>query len=310
MKRGIVLGVVLVALAAPPNCAWAIGEFYENRAEGWFWYRLDSSPLELQTQPNQPELSARQVSPISPETQPLSAAWFRENFPKYKDAAIDNPTPANIAAYLYLQRVMMDKANRFSDSVQQVVVTDPYLDEVTRRPIATFAANEVNRETGRLREDQLRLVARRAGIFFFFRSDCRYCDLQAPVLARLADAYGFEIYPISLDGRPMPNGLFRQFRVDQGQARKLGVVSTPAMFLAQPPDKFIQIAQGAVSMEELVSRILMVAVQAGWLDEKDYQQTRPLTAQTTFYGAQLPGGDFPNPEDLVEYLRNAVRSAP
>lgn len=310
MKRGIVLGVVLVALAAPRSCAWAIGEFYENRAEGWFWYRLDLSPPELQTQPNHTELSARQVSPIIAETPPLSAAWFRENFPKYKDAAIDNPTPANIAAYLYLQRVMMDKANRFSDNVQQVVVTDPYLDEVTRRPIATFAANEMNRETGRLREDQLRLVARRAGIFFFFLSDCRYCDLQAPVLARLADAYGFEIYPISLDGRPMPNGLFRQFRVDQGQARKLGVVSTPAMFLAQPPDKFIQIAQGSVSMEELVSRILMVAVQAGWLDEKDYQQTRPFTAQATFDGAQLTGGDFRNPEDIVEYLRNAVRSAP
>ncbi len=302
--------IVLVFIIATDR-SWAIGEFYENRAEGWFWYRQDSLGLEgaAPKQTDRPESQPQSFSPPAPDVLPLSAAWFRENFSKYKDAAIDNPTASNIAAYLYLQRVMLDKANRFTDNVQRHVVTDPYLDEVTRRPIATFAANEVNKETGRLREEYLRLIAQKAGIFFFFQSDCRYCHLQAPVLARLADTYGFEVYPISLDGRPMSNGLFQKFQIDQGQARQLGVVSTPAMFLAHPPDKFIPIAQGAVSMDELVNRVLMTAVQAGWLDEKDYQQTRPLTTQAMLDDTHLPANAVTDPDRLVEFLRNRLRSA-
>ncbi len=129
------------------------------------------------------------------------------------------------------------------------------------------------------------------------------------MLARLADMYGFEIYPISLDGRPMPNGLFQQFQIDQGQARQLGVVNTPAMFLAHPPDKFIQIAQGAVSMDELVNRIVMVAVQAGWLDQRDYEQTRPFATQAMFNDTHAPADAFGDPDGLVDYLRNTLRSA-
>lgn len=304
MKRSVIL-IPLLVVQVWMGRALALNEFYAGRAEGWFWYRQDPEALETIV-PEQVDTVGDFASWPAPPV-PLSAAWFRENFPKFRDTAIDNPTQENISAYLYLQRVMLDKSSRFSDSVQQAVITDPYLDEVTRRPLATFAANEMNREAGQAREAQLSAVARRAGIFFFFRSDCRFCDIQAPILARLADRYGFEIFPISLDGEPMPNGLFQDFRTDQGQARELGVISTPAMFLAHPPDKFIQIAQGAVSMDELVNRILLVAMQAGWLEQRDYAETRPMTAVATFDGGQLPAEAVLDREKLVEYLRERVR---
>ena len=66
----------------------------------------------------------------------------------YRDKAIDNPSPENVAAYYYLQRVMMDKAQRFTDMARRVVMSDPLLDENQRRPIATFAANEANYQAG------------------------------------------------------------------------------------------------------------------------------------------------------------------
>ena len=66
----------------------------------------------------------------------------------YRDKAIDNPSPENVAAYYYLQRVMMDKAQRFTDMARRVVMSDPLLDENPRRPIATFAANEANYQAG------------------------------------------------------------------------------------------------------------------------------------------------------------------
>lgn len=306
-RRAVLVVAVLVAPTLAVR-AWAVSDFYEKRSEGWFWYQQEPETSEVTARepvdaPADP--ASEESFPVPPA--PLSAAWFRENFPKFRDAAIDDPTPENVAAYLYLQRVMLDKSSRFSDLVQQAVITDPYLDEVTRRPLATFAANEMNREAGQARDTQLRAVAKRAGIFFFFQSDCRFCDIQAPILASLADRYGFEIFPISLDGRPMPNGLFQNYRVDQGQARDLGVISTPAMFLAHPPDKTIQIAQGAISTDELVHRILLVALQAGWLDLREYEQTRSVSARATFDGARLPAEAVSDPQKLIEYLRQSVR---
>lgn len=289
---------------------WVVGEFYERRAEGWFWYQQDPLAAETTTAEQRDDSADIEPTKQSAMLVPLSAAWFRENFSKFRDAAIDNPTPENISAYLYLQRVMLDKSSRFSDRVQQAVITDAYLDEVTRRPLATFAANEMNREAGHAREAQLRAVAKQAGIFFFFQSDCRFCDIQAPILASLADRFGFEIFPISLDGRAMPNGLFPNFRIDQGQARDLGVLSAPAMFLARPPDKTIQIAQGVISMDELVNRILLVALQAGWLEQREYEQTRPISAQVAFDGMSLPSEAFSDPKMLVEFLREKVRVKP
>ena len=49
------------------------------------------------------------------ELKPFSAAWFREHMQSFMDKAIDEPTNENVRAYLYLQRVMMDKGSQFAD---------------------------------------------------------------------------------------------------------------------------------------------------------------------------------------------------
>lgn len=309
-KHGFIRIAAFLAACIATEAVWAIGEFYGTRAEGWFWYQTNQAPVEDERREQPEDMSAPLQGTQSDHQDPvpLSVEWLRENLPKYRDAAIDNPTPASIAAYLYLQKVMLDKSSRFADSVQQAVVMDPHLDEVTRRPLATFAANEMNKQAAQARENQLRAIAARAGIFFFFLSDCPYCHVQAPILARLADLYGFQVYPVSLDGRPMPNGLFQDFRTDRGQAQQLGVVSTPAMFLAHPPGKFVQIAQGAISMEELVSRILLAAVQAGWLEENEYQKSRAFAVQATLDKTRVPANALSDPAKLVDYFRNSIRS--
>ena len=93
-------------------------------------------------------------------TAPLSAAWLRANLERFRDQAIDDPTTRNVALYLYLQRLVLDKAERFAEATQRAVWADPLLDETTRRPLATFAANLVNREAGAAREAALAAIAR------------------------------------------------------------------------------------------------------------------------------------------------------
>jgi conjugal transfer pilus assembly protein TraF len=143
---------------------------------------------------------------------------------------------------------------------------------------------------------------------FFFRADCPYREAQAPLLAMLASRYGFTILPVSLDGAPLPGGLFPTFSRDRGQAAHLGVVSTPALFLARPPDDLVPLAQGLLSLAQLEERVVLAAVEAGWISDKDYRRTRPVTADLTLDAAALPSVLPEEPEQLLQVLQALARA--
>jgi conjugal transfer pilus assembly protein TraF len=254
------------------------GRFYRGKEEGWFWYKDKAVVEEKKPDSNFPQ--PLPFSHIEPSKAVFSTAWLRENLPKVRDMAIDNPTPENVAAYFALQRVAMDKAERFSRTARMLPMLYPELDENIRRPIASFAAQAVDRQAAQEKQRALSEIAKKAGIFFFFKSDCPYCQAQSPVLKMLEEKHGFKVVAISVDGAGMPGDLYQDFKIDQGQAEMLGVVQTPAMFLVRPeeePSRRIRLlGQGALSLSELEDRILDVAVEAGWIDQKTYKKTLPV----------------------------------
>ncbi len=202
----------------------------------------------------------------------------------------------------------LDKSTRFAAATQRAVQLDPFLDEVTQRPTATFAANLVNRRSGDRRDAVLTGIAKQAGVLFFFRSDCPYCEAQAPLLQILAARYGFPVLPVSLDGAPLPGGQFPGYRRDSGQAQGLGVVSTPALFLVRPPGDIVPLSQGLISLAQLQERLLVAAVQAGWISEREYASARPVTADLTLDPRRLPA-EFPDdPAELLALLRALART--
>ncbi len=226
-QRGAAL--LLAALALVPAAGSPAG-FYGRSAEGWFWYRDPREPfLPLPTPaatpatpPPAPQVPAPE-SPAPPGPAPLSAQWFRENLDRYRDRAIDAPSPENVAVYLHLQRIAMDKSSRFATVSERVVQGDP-------------------------------LTARTAPIR----------DAQAPLLEALAARYGFAVLAVSLDGAGLKDGRFPDYRVDRGQAQVLGVLSTPALFLARPDQgEVAPLAQGLLSFTQLRERIVLAAVRAG-----------------------------------------------
>src|SRR5690554_2562082 len=101
-KKISAIATVVLALHAPSIMALETQEaqrFYERKAEGWFWYEVEPEPVE-EPEPPVPEplteLTPQKIeqpqtpSPTAPE--PFSAAWVRENLPKYLDAAWNEPT--------------------------------------------------------------------------------------------------------------------------------------------------------------------------------------------------------------------------
>ena len=311
--------ILLMLLCLLAHSSTADTGFYDRSGEGWFWY---NAPLEepepdkpAKTPPLPPSDIVMPAAPPAPTSLPVDApppfsvVWLKEKLPEYHNRAIDNPTPANVSAYLYLQRVALDKAETFQQVAQRTVALDPRLDENLRRPLASFASQQVDAQASRSSRQTLAALAKDTGLFFFFRSDCPYCEIQAPIIDSLSQRYGFNIIPISLDNRPLPSGRFPRFRADQGQAEALGVIATPAMFLARAPNHFAGLGQGALDQSTLERRILSAAAEAGWIDQRTLQAARPVRNDLKL--APPPSTPLPSlsddPAAVVEYLRTQAK---
>ena len=329
MNRYFALLLIMMTLLLQVVTAWGMDvdepgvSYFTDKQRGWFWYEVQPEPepvLKRKPQPPKaapslPVIAETPPKPITPaELEPLTSAWLRKNMETYLNKAIDEPSHENVAAFYYLQRVMMDKAERFTNAARYVVMSDPQLDETVRRPVATYAANEANHQASVMADRALKDIAGVAGILFFFRSDCPYCHVQAPILNMLEKAYGFNIYPVSLDGLAMPNGLFGNFKLDQGQAALLGVEQTPALFLMKPPKQIVPLSQGALSLEELTSRILLAAKESGWLEASRYQTTQGLrpSPQLLPTTGSISAATAQEPLALIQALQHSaqVGSAP
>jgi len=322
MNRKFALLLIMMTLLLKVLTAWGMEgdepgvSYFTDKQRGWFWYEVQPEPvLKRKPQPSKvvpslPSITETPPRPITPvEPEPLTSVWLRKNMETYLNKAIDEPSHENVAAFYYLQRTMMDKAERFTNAARYVVMSDPQLDETVRRPVATYAANEANHQASVMADRALKDIAGVAGILFFFRSDCPYCHVQAPILSMLEKAYGFKIYPVSLDGLPMPNGLFGHFKLDQGQAALLGVEQTPALFLMKPPKQILPLSQGALSLEELTSRILLAAKEAGWLEASRYQTTQGLrsTPQLLPTTGSINAATAQDPMALIQALQNSAK---
>lgn len=241
--------------------------FYENAEEGWFWYKDTESEEEREKKAEQ------SAPPAGPEA--FSAAWLRENLPRYRDLAIDSPTAENVRAYLYVQRIVLDKAENFAKAVQSVVVGDALIDEAARRGLSNYAANRLDRKAEAETRNLMKSIAEKAGIFFFFASDCAYCKAQVPILENFVASHGFALVSVSIDGNA-PEGFPLPWKTDNGIASEMGIAQVPALVFVTEDRKIAQISQGLLSVSELQNRVIQVARRIGIISAEEFNRTRPL----------------------------------
>lgn len=304
MKRSSLQSAFASACIAWTAIAFGAPEDWrDSDPTGWHFYVDPPVEEELEEEPEPPPVVPSPPPPAETAAEPaepamLSTEWIRINLPIYLDRAQDNPTSQNVRAYFALQKLAVERAQAFADVAQRVTVSDPLLDESTRRPFASYAANAA---TSRATSAKRRLVAAigsEAGLWYFYRSDCSYCTQFGPVLSGLARTHGYKVLPISLDGKAPPSGDFPEFVTDQGQAAQLGVESTPSVYLVHPErNEVLPVAFGILAFTELESRILLAAHHAGWITDDQYNQTRPLSPTTD---------GILNPESVQQRLAEVI----
>jgi conjugal transfer pilus assembly protein TraF len=257
----LAIGVMVGACRAEPP-------FYQEKERGWHWYedppkkadevvkKIDPPPVALTPPPSPAEVKL----PSAKVPAMFSAAWLRENMQTLRDDAIDHPDdPAKVSAFLYAQRVLFDKAQRFASSASTIAKTDPLLDETNRIPMDTAAIAAVQQGITKDRIEALKFLAGVGGILFFFDSSCPYCATQFAALAWLSKDYGFTVKNISVDGKAI-TGMPPGWTKDEGQAKALGLTIMPTTIFAVPPDRYYIISQGYHSAETLGEKIVMAAM--------------------------------------------------
>lgn len=306
MSAPIVFSALLtgaVFLPATPVSAASISDsgahtvsaanYYKRHAEGWYWYQDPEEEEKVKPKKSEPprpveepskennsveEVKAKEpAKPASvPQEKPLSAKWVRDMLPKYKDLMWTDPTPENVKAYFLLQRFAIDRSQKVAEVAQQVTLGNPLLDETFRRPTSSFGINAVDRTAGAHMDALLKKIAAKAGLFFFFKSDCSFCEAEAPLVGMLEKESGFDVLAISIDGGVLRRHKFENVRMNAGHAQMLGVTATPALFLVSGDGKFEALGQGLLSVPELQRRIVIAAFRQGWITEADMEKTKPI----------------------------------
>jgi conjugal transfer pilus assembly protein TraF len=291
-------------MGAPPEVVQPrASEFYHGAEEGWFWYE-DPRPIE-EDQPSDPPVAMPEGA-AAPA--PLSVEWLRTHLPRLRDRAIDSPTRENVQAYYYAQRIMMDRAQVFSDVAQDVVQSDPLLDENLRLPFASAARASLLRESKDAQTAVLKSLATKAGVWVFHDATCAHCASQVSVSNALVKNHGFRVTYLSRQGGPVP-GLDASIpvRAEAGRQQRLGITHTPAVVLVVPPSQYVLVTQGALALSELEQRLVSAGHRQGLIDDGAFQRIEP-TSRGIVQAHTLtePSIDWNEPSQWVPYLREAI----
>lgn len=234
--------------SAPPEPS-----YYREKEQGWFWYKdPKEEPQELKKPP------VAQPPKADLKKQPGSVEWLREQMPILLDAAINDPSKENVEAYMYSQRVAMDKSQRYAQAQLKVVANDPLLDENNRVPLSTFAKVNFLQANASAKDEALKYLSGAAGLWLIFDSKCaKHCGPQADIINMVASKHHLITKFISTDGRGMPNT--PKFETNANLVKALGLKITPTTVLVVPPNNYYIVSQGVMAADMLVDRLITVA---------------------------------------------------
>lgn len=231
----------------PPVIETPSKPYYKDKEKGWFWYLEEKKKEEAKKAKEETRPQAKKG------LQDMTTDELRAYSEEKLKAALDRPSVENVHEYMVVQKFVLEKAENFTTTWQQVLRLYPDLDWTVEHPVSAVGGDIYKR----LREEQITGVinelARYGGLFFFYESTCPYCQEQAAILKTFQDLHGMNVMAISLDGGGLPE--FPDYKKNNGIAQNLGVSRMPTIILALPPAGLAPVSTGIVTLSELRERI-------------------------------------------------------
>ena len=271
MLRIVVVGAGLGALLhpglPPAGREWRdwCGDPAADAALGWHFYCDPAAPSHRADTPQnelEPELP---VPAASGSSSVAEIEALRRALEESRAVAILDPSPANVAAYLYLQREQLQRAATFSDVFRRVVWSTPDLDYTLTRPAGALAKQLWSDERLAARQETLARLGERYGLIYLGDASCAACSVFGPLLRAFALRYGLDVLAVSMTGAALEG--WPEAVPDNGRAAELGLdgVPLPAVVLYDTgTGRSIPVAFGVVAEDQLAERIYaLVALEVG-----------------------------------------------
>lgn len=274
---------------------------------GWHFYYTDPEP-EIQEEQQTPSPSAASSSKGPP---PMSVEWIKTNYPIIQQRAIDSPTPQNLRAELFAQRVMLDKAEVYTRTRSIVQSTDPNLQEGVRMPLYGGAATALAMQNKQTREEAFDELSDKVGLIVFYDHACLFCRQSITMINYLSRAMpNLEIRVMARNTASpevVPN-LFDTIKVYSDEKYKMSerykVGHWPTVLMISDLPQIYLVSEGVVSYEELTRRMLNISFQEGLLGEEWFE--RVYRQQNGLINTAMYEGLEPGMEDDPVALINAV----
>lgn len=274
---------------------------------GWHFYYTDPEP-EIQEEQQTPPPSAASPSKGPP---PMSVEWIKTNYPIIQQRAIDSPTPQNLRAELFAQRVMLDKAEVYTRTRSIVQSTDPNLQEGVRMPLYGGAATALAMQNKQTREEAFDELSDKVGLIVFYDHACLFCRQSITMINYLSRAMpNLEIRVMARNTASpevVPN-LFDTIKVYSDEKYKMSerykVGHWPTVLMISDLPQIYLVSEGVVSYEELTRRMLNISFQEGLLGEEWFE--RVYRQQNGLINTAMYEGLEPGMEDDPVALINAV----
>lgn len=284
-KMVLLMSLVITGAHASPeqplikDTPFVSGQAYKK---GFFWYDDPAKKSEAEDEEVLPPTGAAS-SPSKEEMVDLNSKWLKENMPRLLTQAMDNPTAENLSRYYTAQRLMLDISTRFSDKSKDYFLKNPMMSEKRRQPVEKVALDAHRTVVEKNQQTVMKDIFTKSGLFFFFQSTCQFCHEESQILQFMQNYYSVDILPISMDGRPLHNGLFQDFNIPNAQIiDQFKIREVPTIFLVSKDGTSAQrISEGMISADELKNTIILAAKGMNLIDDASFQSTLDIKRQYT-----------------------------
>jgi conjugal transfer pilus assembly protein TraF len=226
---------------------WA-GSFYQDHARGWHWYESqESGDRRQESEEDKPAIKEKTPSEI--------VAAYRKELENRLSKAWIHSTPQNIQSYQVMQKDMLERSQKFSETWMRNVFMYPHLDHTLISPVSHTARHlHLDQQKERVKKT-IQELRHSYGLFFFFSSGCRFCHEFAPIVKTFSENHGWEVLAISVDGGKLED--FPHAVLDNGLMEAWGVKALPALFAINPTtEEVIPLAYGMVSLDQIENRLM------------------------------------------------------
>lgn len=233
----------------------------------WYCNEIEQLKKEIEkkvpSEPEQtPEKESASIDVKIPEL--VEHERLKKEYDDLVKIAYMNPTKENVLELKKLELYLMNKASVFAEMSQRVVWQNPEANYSMTHPVSTMAKKVKQQVDDRKKEEVFKELAKKGyGLFFFYKNDCPYCHAMKTPIKLLTKRTGLDVMSIAMDGKI--NDEFPNSKADQGQAKALGVTTSPTLILVNTKTKNLEpIAYGWTSITDIEERIYkLTATRAG-----------------------------------------------